>query len=143
MKITNEYKTRTIEFIKLESAKEHYPSHRVQILVETENIKTNFNNYTWLSVADIEQFLIALADLDKYRTGQAVLESMYSDELKLTFQPIDTLGHLSVTLHFVKEERTYKNYSYDIKVEFQIDATCLPTVRNDFLALINNSDEIL
>lgn len=143
MKITNEIKTRTIEFIKLESAREHYPSHRVQILVETENITSSFNNYTWLSEADIDQFLIELANLDKCRNGQAVLGSMTPGEFQLTFQAIDLPGHLSVTLHFIKEDRIEKDYSYELKVEFQIDPTCLSTVRNDFFAFINNSDEIL
>ena len=48
-----------------------------------------------------------------------------------------------MALHFIKEDRIEKDYSYEIKVEFQIDPTCLPTVRNDFLAFIKNSDEIL
>jgi hypothetical protein len=98
MKITNEIKTRTIEFIKLESFKEHFPSYKVEIRVETENIKTSFNNHTWLNEADIEQFLIALTDLDKYRTGQATLGALTPDELELTFRSIDNSGHLSVAL---------------------------------------------
>ena len=121
MKITNELKTRNINFLKIESIKEHYPSHRIQIRVDTENIHANFNNYIWLSEADIDQFLIELETLDTCRAGQAVLESMSPGEVKLTFQAIDSLGHLSVALHYKKEDRIDKDYSYEIKIEFQID----------------------
>jgi hypothetical protein len=136
MKITNELKTRNIDFLKIESVKEHFPSHRMQISVETENLHANFNNYIWLSEADIGQFLMELETLDKCRAGHAVLESMSPGELKLTFQAIDSLGHLSVALYYKKEDRIDKDYSYDIKVEFQIDPTSLPTVRNELLELI-------
>jgi len=135
MKITNELKTRNIEFFKTESEKGHYPSHQVQIHVKTENIQTNFKNHIWLSDADIKKLLLEIEDLDKYRTGQAVLESMSPGELKLIFQPIDSLGHLSVTLHFKKEDRINKDYSYEINVEFQIDPTSLATVRNELIEL--------
>lgn len=136
MKITNELKTRNIEFLKTESVKEHYPSYQIQIRVETENIQANFGNYIWLSAVDIEKFLTEIEALDKYRTGQAVLESMSPGELKLIFQTIDSQGHLSVTLHFKKEDRINKDYSYEIKVEFQIDPTSLATVRKEFFELI-------
>jgi hypothetical protein len=92
MKITNELKTRKIDFLKIESVKEHFPSHRIQIRVKTENINADLNNYIWLSEADIDQFLIELETLDTCRAGQAVLESMSPGELKLTFQAIDNLG---------------------------------------------------
>ena len=136
MKITNELKTRKIDFLKIESVKEHYPSHRIQIRVETENIHANFNNYIWLSEADIDQFLIELETLDNCRAGHAILESMSPGELKLSFQAIDSLGHLSVTLYYRKEDRIDKDYSHEIKIEFQIDPTSLPNVRNELLELI-------
>ena len=136
MKITNELKTRKIDFIKIESVKEHFPSHSIQIRVKTENIHADFNNYIWLSEADIDKFLIDLEALDKYRSGHAVLESMSPGELMLTFHAIDSLGHLSVTLYYKKEDRIDKDYSHEIKVEFQIDPTSLPTVRNELLELI-------
>jgi hypothetical protein len=136
MQITNEFKTRKINFIRIESVKEHYPSYHIQIGIETENIQTNLRNYIWLGETDIEKFLVDLETLDKDRAGQAVLESMTPGELELTFQAIDNLGHLSVMCHYKKEDRIAKDYSYEIKVEFQIDPTSLPTVRNEMLALI-------
>jgi hypothetical protein len=77
-----------------------------------------------------------LETLDKCKAGQAVLESMSPGELKLTFQAIDSLGHLSVPLYYKKEDRIDKDYSHEIKIEFQIDPTSLPTVRNELLELI-------
>lgn len=136
MKITNELKTRKIYFLKVESVKEHFPSHRIQIRVETENIHADFNNYIWLSEADIGQFLMELESLEKCRAGQAVLESMSPGELMFTFQAIDSLGHLSVTLYYKKEDRIDKDYSHETKIEFQIDPTSLLTVRNELLELI-------
>lgn len=136
MKITNELKTRKIGFVKIESVKENYPSYQVQIEIDTENIKATFNNYIWLSEVDIRKFLIDLDALDKSRTGQAVLESMSPGEMKLMFQAIDRLGHLSVMLYCNKEDRVDKDYSHAIKVEFQIDPTSLPIVRTEVLAFI-------
>ena len=136
MRITNELKTRKIDFSKIESVKEHYPSHRIQIGIETENIQSNFNNYIWLSDTDIEKFLVDLETLNKYRNGQATLESMNPGEMKLIFKSIDGLGHLSVSLQFVKEDRINMDYSYDIKVEFQVDPTSLTSVRTEILKLI-------
>jgi hypothetical protein len=136
MRITNELKTRRIEFIILESVKEHYPTHKIKIVVETENIQTNFNNYIWLSEADMEQFLVELEALDKNRTGQAILESMSPGELKLTFRAIDSLGHLSAALQYKKEDVIDKDYSYELMVEFQIDPTALPYLRIQILEMI-------
>ena len=136
MKITNEFKTRRIEFIKIESVKEHLPSHRIQIQIETENIKANYDNYIWLSEDDINRFIIDLESFVKNRKGEAVLESMSPGELQLSFQATDDLGHLSVGLYFKKEDRTNKDYSHELKVEFQIDPTYLPTVRNELIDLI-------
>ena len=77
-----------------------------------------------------------LETLDKNKAGQAILESMSPGELKLIFQAIDNLGHLSVMCHYKKEDSIAKDYSYEINVEFQIDPTSLPTVRNEMLAMI-------
>lgn len=136
MIIENEIKTRKIELTKIESVKEHYPSHRIQIEITTENIKTDFNNYIWLSDADIEKFLIELDELDKSRKGDATLESMSPGEMALTFLPLDNLGHLSVSLRFVKDDRIDKDYSFDVKVEFQIDPTSLISIKNGALKLM-------
>ena len=136
MRIENEFKTRRIDFTKIESVKEHYPSHQIQIEIETENIRTNFNNYIWLSDTNIEKFIVDLGSLDKYRKGQATLESMSPGEMQLTFKPIDSLGHLSVSLHFVKLDKINKDYSFDIKVEFQVDPTSLTKVKNDMVELM-------
>jgi hypothetical protein len=136
MIIENEIKTRKIEFIRIESVKERYPSHRVQIGIETENIKTDFNKHIWLSDTDIEKFLIELDALDRFRKGEATLESMSPGEMTLTFKPIDNLGHLSVSLRFIKEDQINRDYSFDVKVEFQIDPTSLTTVRNGSIKLM-------
>ena len=136
MIIENELKTRKIVFTKIESVFENYPSHQIQICVETENIKTDFNNYIWLSNDDIEKFLAELDELDKSRKGQAILESMSPGEMTLVFKPIDNLGHLSVGLQFIKEDRINNDYSFDIKVEFQIDPTSLNTVKNETIRLM-------
>ena len=113
MQITNELKTRKIDFVAIEAVKEHYPSYHIQIRIETENIQATFNNYIWLSEADMENFLQDLEMLNRKRAGQAVLESMSPGELALTFQAIDNLGHLSVTCHYKKEDRIDKDYSYE------------------------------
>lgn len=136
MQITNEIRTRKIEFIKIESVKGQYPSHHIQIHIETENIRANFNNYIWIAEADIEKFLLDLETLDKNRSGQAVLESMSPGELQLTFQAIDNLGHLSVRCNYKKKDEMNKDYSYDLEVEFQIDPTSLRIVQNEIEALI-------
>ena len=136
MTIENEVKNRRIEFTRIESIKEHFPSHRVQIGIETENIKTNFNNSIWLSDEDIGKFLVELDALDRSRKGEATLKSMSPGEMTLTFRPIDNLGHLSVSLRFVKEDKASSDYSFDVKVEFQIDPTSLTAVRNAAIKLM-------
>ena len=129
MKITNEIKTRKIELIVIDSVTEQFPSYRVQILVETENIKTNFDNWVWISATDIDKFIKSIDNLDQTRKGQAQLCSMSPGELELTLKPIDNLGHIAATLRFIKDDRIANDYSFDIKVEFQIDPTSLPAIK--------------
>lgn len=136
MIIENEIKTRKIEFTKIESVKEHYPSHRIQIDISTENIKANFNRNIWLSDADIEKFLVELDALNESRNGEATLGGMSPGEMTLIIKPIDNLGHLTVSLRFVHEDRVDFDYSWDVKVEFQIDPTSLVSVRNGLLRLM-------
>jgi hypothetical protein len=141
MRITNELKTRQIDFIKLESLKEYYPSHRLEVRLKTENIESGFNNFIWLSDSDIDTFLVELDLLDSSRKGEAVLESMSPGEMKLTFKSIDKSGHLSVTLHLVKEDRLNNDYSYNLEITFQIDPTSLPLVRRGLEELINKDND--
>jgi len=136
MTITNELKTRRIDFIKLESVKVHYPSHRMEIGIQTENIQAKFNNHIWVSNSNIEKFLDDLSILDKNRKGQATLESMNPGKFQLTFKAIDDLGHLSVTCQYLKEDRINNDYSYVIKAEFQVDPISLTTIKIDFLDLM-------
>lgn len=136
MRITNELKTRQIDFTKLESMKEHFPSHHIEVRLETENLKGGFSNSIWLSDSDIEAFLIDLELLDSSRKGKAVLESMSPGELELVFKSIDNPGHLSVALQMVKEDPVNCDYSYNIRVEFQIDPTSLPLVGRELEELI-------
>ncbi|MGV3611392.1 MAG: WapI family immunity protein [Fluviicola sp.] len=131
MQITNEGKTRRIDFVKLESVREQYPSHRIGIEIKTENIQTNFNHSIWWSEADLEQFLIDLELLDSSRKGKAVLESMSPGEMELIFQATDKAGHLSVLFHLVKKDPVNQEYAYDIRIEFQIDPTSLPRVKKE------------
>lgn len=129
-------KTRKITFTRIESVKEHYPSCRVKIEIETENIRTDFNTYIWLRHPEIEKFIIEVDALDKSRKGEATLESMSPGEMMLTLKPIDDLGHLSVSLRLAKEDSINKDYSFDIKVAFQIDPTSLTVVRNGSIQLM-------
>jgi len=135
MIIANETKKRRIEFVKIESVKEHYRSHHVQIKIETENIKADFDNFIWISDADIDKFLVELVVLDESRRGQALLGSMEPGEMALGFQSIDTSGHISAAFHFVKKDRNRK-YSYEVKVEFEIDPMSLVGVRSQVLKLM-------
>ena len=131
MKIFNEVKSRFVELSIVEAVKEHYPSYKVEISLETENIKSSFNNYIWISEEDIDTFILGLENLDKTRNGQAELQSMSPGELNLLFKAIDNLGHLAVELHIKKEDRVSMDYSYDVNIEFQVDPTILPSVIKD------------
>ncbi len=136
MIIENEIKTRKILFNRIELVKDHYPSCQVKIGIETENIKSNYDDSIWLSFEDIEKFLVELEELDESRKGQATLDSMSPGEMILSFRSIDNLGHLSTTLQIVKEKSISNDYSFDIKVEFQIDSTSLISIRNEFQKLM-------
>src|SRR5688572_3475797 len=138
MTITNEFKTRKIEFTTVESIKEYHPSHRLHVKIDTENIHTSFNDHIWVNDEGIEKFLVELSSLDESRTGEATLESMSPGIMKLTFKPIDDLGHLSVTLQYIKSDNTSEDYSYDLTVEFQIDPTSLKLIRNELSLMIKN-----
>jgi len=131
MKISNEIKSRFIELSVVEAVKEHYPTYRIEIRLETENIKSNFSNYIWISEEDIDTFILGLENLDETRDGQAELNSMSPEELRLLFKAIDNMGHLAVELKIRKEDRISKDYSYDINIEFQVDPTILPYVIKD------------
>lgn len=86
MKISNEIKSRFIELSVVEAVKEHYPTYRIEISLETENIKSSFSNYIWISEEDIDTFILGLENLDETRDGQAELNSMSPEELRLLFK---------------------------------------------------------
>ena len=136
MTIENEIKTRRIRFTRIESVKELYPSQRVHIEIETENIKANLAGDIWISDVDIEEFLVELDALDRSHKGEATLESMGTGEMTLTFKTTDTQGHLSAGLQLVNKDSINKDYSFDVNVEFQIDKTSLMSLRNDLIKLM-------
>src|ERR1041385_150373 len=100
MVISNEIKSRTIELVKIESVKEHYPSHKIEVKLQTENLKAHFDNYIWISNKDVETFILQLDNLDKTRKGKAILTSMSPGEFELSFKAVDALGHIAVGLFF-------------------------------------------
>jgi hypothetical protein len=121
--------------VKIESVKEHYPSHKIEIKLQTENLRAHFDNFIWISDENVEAFVTQLDNLDKTRKGKATLTSMSPGEFELTFKPIDDLGHIAVGLLFNKQDRINHDYSFEIKVEFQTDPTILPTVLKDIKRL--------
>lgn len=136
MIIRNEFKTRTIEFIKKESGKEQSTIiHLIRIVLETEDFKINADNNFWISEPDIRTFLNELESLDSSRKGQATLTSVYPGDMVTTFKPLDNQGHLSVVFQCKKDKPMYKDYSWDVKVEFEIDPTSLTTIKRQILEL--------
>ena len=135
MKIVSEAKTNSIEIIKLESVYESYPSYRIELKIDTQKVKATHDNFTWVSLSDIETFLSQLEYLDKYRNQEAVLESMSPGEMRLIFKPLDPLGHLLVKLEIGKADNINHEYSYSVSVEFRIDPTALPYIKQDFITL--------
>ena len=135
MKIVSEAKTNSIEIIKLESVYESYPSYRIEFKIDTQKVKATHDNFTWVSLSDIETFLSQLEYLDKYRNQEAVLESMSPGEMRLIFKPLDPLGHLLVKLEIGKADNINHEYSYSVSVEFRIDPTALPYIKQDFITL--------
>ena len=137
MTITNELKTRKIDLVIVESVNEHYPSHHVEVEIETENIHT-FNNFVWLSVSDIEEFLESLDTLDKYRKGQATLQSMSPEDFQLTLKAVDDLGHVSATSRLRKKVLTH-DYAFDTQIEFEIDPSTVRTIISEFKNLMKQN----
>ncbi len=135
MKIVSEAKTNSIEIIKLESVYESYPSYRIELKIDTQKVKATHANFIWVSLSDIETFLSQLEYLDKYRNQEAVLESMSPGEMRLIFKPLDPLGHLLVKLEIGKADNINHEYSYSVSVEFRIDPTALPYIKQDFITL--------
>ncbi|WP_066506697.1 hypothetical protein [Rufibacter sp. DG15C] len=136
MKVQNELKNRTIEVIVAESIKEDYPSYRLEVGLDTEIIKGSFRKHIWISLGDLENFISSLNELDKTRKGQAEIQGMSPGEFTLYFRAIDNLGHLAVGINLLEEDRIANDYSYDIKVEFQVDPTILPSVISDLRKII-------
>ena len=136
MTIENEIKTRRISFTRVESVKGLYPSQRVHIEIETENIKANLASDIWISDVDIEEFLVELDSLNRSHKGEATLESMGTGEMTLTFKTSEISGHLSVALQLVNKDSENKDYSFDVSVEFQADPTSLMIVKNDLIKLM-------
>lgn len=110
MRISNEVKNRFIELSVVESVKEHYPTYRIAISLETENIKSRFSNFIWISEEDVDAFILGLESLDRTRKGDAELRGMSPDELRIRFKAVDSMGHLSVMLHIRKEDRIAMDY---------------------------------
>ena len=139
MKVQNELRNRTIEITVAESIKENYPSYRLEIDIDTENIKGSFHKYIWISLGDLEDFISGLQELDQTRKGKVETQGMSPGEFTWYFRAIDNLGHLAVGINLLHDDRISSDYSYDIKVEFQVDPTSLPSVISDLKKLWNKT----
>lgn len=136
MKVQNELRNRTIDITVAELIMENYPSYRLEIGIDTENIKGNFKKYIWVSLGDLEDFISGLLELDKTRKGQVEIQGMSPREFTWFFKAIDNLGHLAIGINLMTQDRITNDYSYNIKVEFQIDPTALPLVISDLKKII-------
>jgi len=136
MKVQNELRNRTIEITVAESIKENYPSYRLEIGLDTENIRGSFRKYIWVSLGDLEDFISGLHELDKTRRGQVEIPGMSPEEFIWYFKAIDNLGHLAVGINLLHVDRIANDYSYNLKVEFQVDPTVLLSVISDLKKII-------
>ncbi len=54
------------------------------------------HNDLWVSAASLRNFCAALVALERTRRGEAVIESMVSDEMKLAIRSLDAAGHMAI-----------------------------------------------
>ncbi len=128
MKIHGENKLEIIEISAVEAETDYYPSYRLQINVETEEVKASFDRSIWITETDLEEFISNLIELEKNRDKDVVLNSMSPGEFQLRFRNLDLLGHLVVELQLEKKDYNKQGNSSLVKLEFEIDPTSLPSI---------------
>ena len=79
------------------------------------------HNDLWVSASAFRCFCHALIALERDRSGEAALESISPDELRLVVRPIDSRGHMLIegsTGYEVQRENSRPWHSVDFGFEF-------------------------
>lgn len=127
-----------VEITELERAPRGAPNEgdvRVLVQVVLGEFSGKYES-VWLEEPALREFISCLQRVEDQRSGSATLESCSPDEFILTLRSRDTLGHFVADVYLCR-------YRYDgggswptrVSGGFEIDATTLPAVLNDFREL--------
>lgn len=118
-----------------------YPLICVSVDLNTP-LASGAHGEVWLELPAIEAFLRALEELDTKRMGSASLESMSPDDLRLVLCPLDSRGHLSITVSISGSRYSGSHpMKYSVESAFEIDPTCISKIVSEFKRLILEQKE--
>lgn len=113
-----------------------YPSICVSVDLSTP-LASGAHGEVWLDLPAIEAFLHASEELDTKRTGSASLEAMSPDDLRLILCPLDSRGHLSITVSISGSRYSGSHpMKYSVESAFEIDPTSIFQIVSGFKRLI-------
>lgn len=127
-----------VEITELERAPKGVPNEgdvRVLVQVVLGEFSGKYES-VWLEETALREFISCLQRIEDQRSGSATLNSCSPEEFSLTLRSRDAIGHFAVDVSLCR-------YRYDgggswparVSGGFEIDATTLPAVLNDFREL--------
>ncbi|MBI1256817.1 MAG: hypothetical protein GC204_05055 [Chloroflexi bacterium] len=130
----------TFQFYKAELVR--YPSLSLDVEVNSRDFGGRVYG-VWFRLSDFEEFLRQLEALEQSRQGEARLRCMSdgfeSAPLRFRIFSTDVLGHMAIEAEILKT--AYLGYQVrlvanKVAVNFDIEPSTLPTILNDFKALL-------
>jgi hypothetical protein len=110
---------------------------RVEISVSAGGFSGTYEN-VWFEKREYDEFVTRLHQLEKTRSGEAVLTSVSPDEFKLRFMLADSLGHIVAEGEL--KRRHYEGTSLRtncVSFELDIDPTTLMDIAKQFSELFD------
>lgn len=83
-------------------------------------------NDLWVQYRSFRSFCAALADLERNRHGEAILESASPDELKIRVHSVDSCGHMAVEgLTGYDVQREHSRFRHTVQFGFEFEPSQL------------------
>jgi hypothetical protein len=114
-----------------------YPS--IELAVDAHVRDFSGRSSVWVGGDALKDFVAALRDFERTRTGRVVLESMDPHELRLSFSSLDLSGHVLVEftlLRHVLVGARPRNLDIQISGGLELEPSSLPGLVSAFQSMI-------